>query len=282
MSFLCRYMSLYTASLNSGSNGNCYYIGNGQEAVLIDAGISCRETEIRMARLNLSMKTVKAIFISHEHGDHIKGVNVLSKKYNLPVYFTEQTFRYSRLSIGKSLVKMFRAGEPLTINTLRVTAFAKKHDAKDPHSFTVEGNGVTIGIFTDIGNVCNNLVHHFKRCDAAYLEANYDNEMLANGAYSAPLKQRIRGGMGHLSNEQALDLFKAHKPAHMSHLFLSHLSADNNCPEIVSGMFNAHAGNVQIVIASRHEQTEVFHITSPTSSVTSEYVMPKLRQASLF
>jgi len=282
MSFLCRYMSLYTASLNSGSNGNCYYIGNGQEAVLIDAGISCRETEIRMARLNLSMKTVKAIFISHEHGDHIKGVNVLSKKYNLPVYFTEPTFRYSRLSIAKPLVKMFRAGEPLSINGLNVTAFAKNHDAKDPHSFTVEGNGVTIGIFTDIGNVCNNLVHHFKRCDAAFLEANYDNDMLENGRYSAPLKQRIRGGMGHLSNDQALELFKAHKPAHMSHLFLSHLSADNNCPEIVSGMFNAHADKVRIVIASRHEQTEVYRIMSSSSNHTNDFVMPKLRQASLF
>ena len=223
-------MSLYVASLNSGSNGNCYYIGNGREAVLVDAGLSCRETERRMARLNLSMKTVKAIFISHEHGDHIKGVNVLSKKYSLPVYFTEGTFRFSRLSVEKSLVKIFGADEQLTVGDLGITAFAKHHDARDPHSFVIEGHDVTIGVFTDIGNVCDNLTRHFKRCHAAFLEANYDADMLENGRYPIHLKERIRGGKGHLSNHEALELFRQHKPAHMSHIFLSHLSKDNNNP----------------------------------------------------
>ena len=100
-------MSLFITSLNSGSNGNCYYVGNAQEAVLIDAGISCRETEKRMKRLGLSMDTVKAIFISHEHGDHIAGVSVLAKKYQLPVYITPPTLNGGRIALDKSLVKSF-------------------------------------------------------------------------------------------------------------------------------------------------------------------------------
>jgi len=275
-------MSLYVASLNSGSNGNCYYIGNGHEAVLVDAGLSCRETERRMARLSLSMKTVKAIFISHEHGDHIKGVNVLSKKYSLPVYFTEGTFRFSRLSVEKSLVKIFGADEQLTVGSLCITAFAKHHDARDPHSFVIDGQDVTVGVFTDIGNVCDNLTRHFKRCHAAFLEANYDAGMLENGRYSIHLKQRIRGGKGHLSNDEALELFRTHKPAHMSHIFLSHLSQDNNDPELVARLFNEHAGNTEVVIASRHNETGVYHIQHSHDGITTPPTFIYGQQASLF
>ena len=103
-------MSLFTASLNSGSNGNCYYVGNAQEAVLIDAGISCRETEKRLARLGLSMKAVKAIFISHEHSDHIRGVEVLSKKFKIPVYITELTMRSGGLTLQEDLIKTSTPG----------------------------------------------------------------------------------------------------------------------------------------------------------------------------
>ncbi len=275
-------MSLYVASLNSGSNGNCYYIGNGREAVLVDAGLSCRETERRMARLNLSLKTVKAIFISHEHGDHIKGVNVLSKKYSLPVYFTEGTFRFSRLSLDKSLVRMFSADEPLAIGSFGITAFAKHHDARDPHSFVIEGHDVTIGVFTDIGNVCDNLTRHFKRCHAAFLEANYDADMLENGRYPIHLKQRIRGGKGHLSNDEALELFRQHKPVHMSHIFLSHLSKDNNDPELVSELFARHAGGTEVIIASRYNETGVYHIQAATGAQPLASIATIGRQASLF
>src|ERR1700744_4986878 len=115
-------MSLFIASLNSGSNGNCYYIGNEREAILVDAGISCRETEKRMARLGLSMKKVKAIFISHEHSDHISGVAVLSKKYNLPVYITPGTLQNSRLELDRDLVLSFIAYESLQIGGLSISA----------------------------------------------------------------------------------------------------------------------------------------------------------------
>src|SRR5687767_3038582 len=130
-------MSLFFTSLNSGSNGNCYYVGSSNEAVLVDAGISCRETEKRMQSLGLDMSSVKAIFISHEHSDHINGLRILSKKYQLPVYITNHTLRQSNVPIDQHLVRSFSADQPLTIGNLSVTAFKKHHDACDPHSFVV-------------------------------------------------------------------------------------------------------------------------------------------------
>jgi phosphoribosyl 1,2-cyclic phosphodiesterase len=261
-------MSLFIASLNSGSNGNCYYIGNGQEAILVDAGISCRETERRMTRLGLSMQTVKAIFVSHEHTDHISGIPVLAKKYRLPVYITDATLYHGRLDIQKELVLSFKPYEPVQIGELAIQAFPKKHDAVEPHSFIVHGNNVNIGIFTDIGSPCDNLIIHFKHCHAAFLEANYDEDMLEKGSYPRHLKNRIRGGHGHLSNKQALEVFTKHKPAYMSHLFLSHLSRDNNSPQLVQQLFNEHAGNTQIIVASRFEETAVYHVQSASNEET--------------
>src|SRR5688572_6137445 len=125
-------MSLFIASLNSGSNGNCFYIGNEQEAILVDAGISCRETERRMKRQGLTMEKVKAIFISHEHSDHITGVPGISKKYQLPVYITNTTLLNSGIPVEKHLVHSFSNAALVNIGGLAVKAFRKSHDASDP------------------------------------------------------------------------------------------------------------------------------------------------------
>jgi phosphoribosyl 1,2-cyclic phosphodiesterase len=253
-------MSLFITSLNSGSNGNCYYVGNDNEAILVDAGISCREIEKRMDRLGLSMQKVKAVFVSHEHTDHIQGITVLSKKYRLPVYITAPTLKYGRLKIEKDLIRSFSAHVPVWVGDLNISAFPKFHDASDPYSFMISYKGTRVGVFTDIGLPCENLISHFSQCHAAFLEANYDDEMLEKGGYPFYLKNRIRGGKGHLSNVQALELFKIHRPPYMSHLLLSHLSKNNNCPEKVDSLFNQHADGIRIVIASRFEETAVYHI----------------------
>ncbi|WP_158824766.1 MBL fold metallo-hydrolase [Mucilaginibacter lacusdianchii] len=253
-------MALFITSLNSGSNGNCYYVGNHREAVLIDVGISCREVEKRMLRLGLNIRKVKAIFVSHEHSDHIRGIAVLSKKYQLPVYITTNTLKNCSLLLEYHLVQSLKGYEEITIGDILVTAFPKFHDAAEPHSFLVSCKDVKVGIFTDIGAPCEHLIRHFKQCHAAFLEANYDEQMLATGHYPYHLKRRISGGHGHLSNRQALELFKTHKPLFMSHLLLSHLSKDNNCPNLASELFNAHAGGTQIIVASRYEETPVYHI----------------------
>ena len=253
-------MTLYIASLNSGSNGNCYYIGNEEEAVLIDAGLSCRETERRMHRLGLPLDRVKAIFISHEHDDHIRGLEVLSQRYSLPVYITAKTLEQCRFAPAAGLARSFQPGSAIAIGALMITAFAKSHDASDPYSFTVASPSVRVGVFTDLGIVCDNLIRHFSQCHAAFLEANYDEQLLENGRYPWPLKNRIRGGQGHLSNRQALELFAEYRPAFMSHLLLAHLSQDNNRPELVQALFEQQAQGTTVIIASRYNESEVYTI----------------------
>ncbi len=275
-------MSLFFTSLNSGSNGNCYYVGNSNEAVLVDAGISCRETEKRMKRLGLSMQKVKAIFISHEHGDHIKGMDVMAHKYQIPIYITKNTLIGGRLKRNKKLWVDFKAEEPIKIGDMTVHPFSKQHDASDPHSFTIECTGIKVGVFTDVGIVCDNLIKHFKECHAAFLEANYDEQMLEHGGYPLHLKNRIRGGRGHLSNHQALRLFKEHRPPFMSHLFLSHLSKENNDPELVHALFANEASKTNIVIASRYKETDVYTIGGVNQVEYKRKLSEKPAQMSLF
>lgn len=253
-------MPLFISSIASGSNGNCYYIGNGTEAILVDAGISCRQIEKRMAKQGLSMQHVKAIFVSHEHSDHVRGLSVLANKYQLPVYLTNGTRRGCKLAIPDRLLHPLADMQRIDVGDLSITSFRKYHDAADPHSFLIEGGGHTVGVFTDIGRVCEQVIHFFSRCDAVFLEANYDADMLMQGRYPIFLKNRIRGGYGHLSNAEALELFLTHRPPKLSHLFLSHLSRDNNDPDLVYQLFHRHRGDTEIVIAGRHTETAVYEV----------------------
>lgn len=276
-------MSLFIAALNSGSNGNCYYIANQQEAILVDAGISCRETERRMDRLGLSVNKVKAIFVSHEHHDHIRGIPVLAKKYQIPVYITQNTLLHGSLTLESHLVKPFKGYQQIMVGNLCVSAFPKFHDAAEPHSFIVKFGDIQVGVFTDIGSPCEHVTSHFKKCHAAFLEANYDQNMLERGNYPYHLKRRITGGKGHLSNAQALEVFVKHRPASMSHLLLSHLSKDNNCPNLVRELFTRHAGATEIIVASRYEETSVYQVgSSAGTGVEQRQVQMVNPQYSLF
>jgi phosphoribosyl 1,2-cyclic phosphodiesterase len=260
-------MSLFITSLNSGSNGNCYYVGNDRDAILVDAGISCREIEKRMKRLGLSMQKIKAIFVSHEHTDHIKGICALIKKYKVPIYITHPTLLACGFSLEEHLVKSFKPHEPVIIGDLAITAFPKLHDACDPYSFVIACNEIKVGVFTDIGAPCKNLITYFQQCHAAFLEANFDDEMLEAGTYPYYLKKRISGGNGHLSNKQALELFTEHKPAFMTHLLLSHLSKNNNCPDLVQKLFKDKADGVKMIVASRFQETAVYQVSNSASVI---------------
>ena len=269
-------MSLFVSSLNSGSNGNCYYIGNAEDAILVDAGLCCKEIEKRMMRLQLSISKLKAIFISHEHSDHIKGLSIFSRKHQLPVYITANTLLNGRIALEQHLVHSFSANEPVIIGSLRIMAFAKHHDACDPYSFIVSCNKVNVGVFTDIGQPCAGLKKYFKLCHAAFLEANYDEVMLQNGSYPYHLKRRITGGKGHLSNRQALEVFINCRAAGMSHLFLSHLSKNNNCPQLVQQLFEENANGVQIIVASRYSETAIYQIQASVENAA--VVAPPVKQ----
>lgn len=206
------------------------------------------------------MQIVRAVFISHEHADHVTGVCGLCKKYQLPVYITNRTFHSSGLPLDQKFVHSFTAQQAVMIGSLCVTPFTKFHDASDPHSFIVSHNNIHVGVFTDIGLPCNEVTSYFKRCHAAFLEANYCENMLTKGKYPLFLKNRIRGAQGHLSNSQALQLFLQHRGKQLSHLILSHLSKNNNRPELVENLFREHCENVKIVVASRYKETPVYTI----------------------
>lgn len=251
-------MSIQFASINSGSNGNCYYVGNNNEAVLVDVGINCREIEKRMKRLVLDVSKIKAIFITHEHTDHVRGLSVFARKYNLPVYISPGTLNKCHGDLGRVFTKPIQHEQEVSIGELVVVPFKKIHDAADPYSFTISNEGYTVGVITDIGMACENVVKHFKTCHAVFLEANYDVEMLNNGRYPYYLKQRIRGGEGHISNDEALELFQQHKSANLEFLILSHLSQENNSPDLVQNIFNAYEGDTTCIVASRYQETGVF------------------------
>jgi phosphoribosyl 1,2-cyclic phosphodiesterase len=273
-------MSLEIASINSGSNGNCYYVGNQQEAILVDAGISCRETERRMKKIGLAMEKIKAIFISHEHGDHIAGLPALIKKYRIPVYITPNTLAESRLPLEKEFVRSFKPHESVTIGSLTITNFPKYHDAADPYSFVIASETVKVGVFTDIGKVCKEVKRYFKECHACFLEANYDEDMLEKGHYPTHLKNRIRGGEGHLSNSEALQLFLEHRASQLTHLILSHLSKNNNDPKLVQSLFEKHANGTNIITASRYQESDVYLITEKFAGIVTNSNSKKKRPSS--
>lgn len=241
----------------------------------MDAGISCRETEKRMKRLDLPIEKIKAIFVSHEHGDHITGIPALSKKYQIPVYITLPTLSNGRIPVEPHLIHSFEAHQPVQIGSLSITPFPKFHDAADPHSFIIQSKQVSVGVFTDIGIPCQHLIQYFKQCHAAFLEANYDSQMLEKGNYPYHLKKRISGGEGHLSNHQALELFLSHRPPYMSHLLLAHLSKNNNHPQLVADLFAPHAGPTEIIVASRYQESASYLVTDLPYQTTPQKIRLK-------
>lgn len=253
-------MSLFIASLNSGSNANCYYVGTSTDAVLIDAGLSCRETLKRLSALNIEHSVIKAIFISHEHTDHVKGLDVLSRKLQLPVYINPGTHSKSGINIDDRLLEFVQHGQVITLGNLQVEIFSKHHDAADPVSFLVSSGEYHAAVITDLGHACENVKQAFSRCQAAILEANYDDELLDNGPYPFYLKQRIKSNKGHLSNAQALNLVREHASPDLCQLVLAHLSKENNDPHLVNNTFLLPEKSFNVHVASRYTPSPVFKI----------------------
>ena len=220
------------ASIASGSNGNCYYLEKDEDVILVDAGISARQIVNRMANLGLSMSRVKGLFISHEHADHVCGVDVLSRRFSLPVFMTRKTYASYGRPISASLLNYFSPGEQIEIGGMRISAFLKNHDAAEPCSFMVSSAGWNVAVMTDIGLQCPNVVAHLRDADAIILEANYDEEMLKKGPYPAYLKARIASNVGHLSNTQAAMIAMEHASPRLKHIVLAHISENNNTPEL--------------------------------------------------
>lgn len=277
---------LFIASICSGSNGNCYYVGTETDAILIDAGASFSEISRRMNTLGLCPSKLRGIFVSHEHTDHVRGLELVAHRWNLPIWGTKKTLLRCRLGRSVHRGVAIEPGDWMGVGSLGVFPFRKKHDAVDPVSFVVEHGGVRVGVFTDIGRCCEALIHAFKTCHAVFLESNYCEEMLANGSYPYHLKHRISGGYGHISNTEALALFREHRSPHLSHLLLAHLSGNNNCPDRALQTFMPYSHGVEVVVASRYACSPVFRIAPPAGSLEvpqfRKNPVPHAEQASLF
>jgi phosphoribosyl 1,2-cyclic phosphodiesterase len=239
-------------ALASGSNGNCYYIGNEYDAVLIDAGISTKKILQRMDEAGLQSTKVRGIFISHEHSDHVHGVRVLSKRLGVPAWFTQGTLDSLKFGEQPELVELFIPDKPVTLRSFTVHPFLKKHDAAEPCSFRIEYDDWHIGVFTDIGEACSRVIHHLRKCHALFIETNYDESMLWEGGYPYHLKSRVASSVGHLSNDQAFELIRDHAGPELVHVFLSHLSGENNRPEIAEERFKALTDRFSIHLTSRN------------------------------
>lgn len=254
---------LKICALASGSNGNCYYVGNTHGALLIDAGVSCRELIKRAEILGINLHEIDGILVTHEHTDHIRGVEQLVKRFGIPVFITRSTLAHAHLLLDKRSVHFIDLDMKLTIGVFEVDIFSKIHDAADPASFMISYAGKNVSVLTDIGKPCANVIQRLAKSDAVFLEANYDEHMLLQGAYPDHLKKRISGGLGHISNYEAGLLVLEHATPRLKHVFLSHLSENNNDPEIAYTTFTTLLSQrkdlaIQAIMTSRHAATEIY------------------------
>lgn len=226
-------LSVSVCVLASGSRGNAIYVSDGRTAILIDAGLSGIEIQRRMAAKGLDPGSLDAILVSHEHADHIQGVGVLSRRFGLPVHISGATCEASKKMLGKlTAIRPFRCGRNFFIGDLIVHPFSTSHDAVDSAGFTIRCNGSKVGVATDLGIATTVVKTHLQACDILILEANHDDRMLIDGPYPWPLKQRIRGRSGHLSNDDAASLLSNLQHDRLLHVILAHLSEENNTPDI--------------------------------------------------
>jgi phosphoribosyl 1,2-cyclic phosphodiesterase len=224
--------SLSVCVLASGSKGNAIHISDGHTHLLMDAGLSGVEIQRRMEAARLDIQHLSAIIVSHEHSDHVRGVGVLARRFDLPVYMTQGTATAAAGQLGRiDRLHHFDIGRPFAVGDMAIHPFAVSHDAKDPAGFTVARDSQKIGIATDLGIATNMVKQHLKACELLVLEANHDPVMLKNGPYPWPLKQRIQSRNGHLSNQASRDLLGEIKHDRLCHVILAHLSETNNTPE---------------------------------------------------
>lgn len=218
-------------ALSSGSCGNSFYIRNKDSAVLIDAGLTCKQIKERLAEMHQNPEKIKGIFLTHEHTDHIKGVDVLAREFQIPVYATKGTLQSQFICSQEDLLNEIKDDETIKLGGMDVSAFSKSHDAIQPVSFSVT-NGKTISIITDIGHACKNVCEHVSDSHFLVMESNHDLEMLENGPYPAFLKRRILSDHGHLSNLHSGLCVLENARSRLKNIMLAHLSDVNNTPKL--------------------------------------------------
>jgi len=233
-------MAVSVTVLASGSNGNCALVSSSATRLLVDAGLSCRELMRRLKLCGEDARSIDAILITHEHGDHVAGLHVLAKRLKVPVYITGPTHdsyrRWARDSAGNKVrlqsVEHFSSGHAFHVGDVRVMPFTIPHDAADPVGFTFVSEGIKVGICTDLGYMPASVRYHLRGCHMLMIESNHDLEMLRGGPYPWSVKQRVMSQVGHLSNEKLADFLAGDYDGEAEFLILAHLSEKNNHPEI--------------------------------------------------
>lgn len=220
--------------LGSGSKGNCTLVEAGSTRLLIDNGFSCKELVGRLNGLGIAPETLTGLVVTHEHDDHVKGVGVVARRLNLPIYANAATYGAAEHRFGRVPVRReFATGEPFAVNDLLIHPFAVSHDTADPVGFTVSNGLSCLGYCTDTGKITHLIRHHLQKCQALVLEANHDVRMLQEGPYPLPLKQRVLSSRGHLANGESLEFAGRLAQGRLRCLVLAHLSEINNLPELV-------------------------------------------------
>jgi phosphoribosyl 1,2-cyclic phosphodiesterase len=230
-------MKIKFISLASGSSGNCYYLGTDKHGILIDAGIGIRTIKKELKEINVSLSNVCAVFITHDHADHIKAVGHLGEKYNIPVYSTREIHEginksYCMTEKLSTSVHYINKGEPMKIDEFKISAFEVPHDGTDNVGYCIEIGDKIFSFLTDLGHITETAAHYICKANYLILEANYDLEMLRMGPYPKYLKERISGPNGHMSNTDTADFLAENINENLKYIWLCHLSKDNNHPEL--------------------------------------------------
>jgi len=252
-------------ALASGSKGNCFYVEKGNSAVLVDAGISAKKIVERMSLLNLDAEKIKAIFVTHEHSDHIKGIDVFSRRFNVPVFATKGTIANGFLCSNREMINPIKKNERVEIGGLGIEAFSKSHRAAEPVSYSIIDRNKVVSIITDVGCACENTNEKISKSDFLFLESNHDKKMLENGPYPYFLKKWIVSDSGHLSNKQAGLAVLENGNKKLKNVVLSHLSRTNNLPEVALKTFENLVRersdfNAQISVSLDSAPTGLFNV----------------------
>jgi len=249
--------------LGSGSKGNSIYIESGTTAILIDAGFSGKEMAIRLQSIGRSIEELDAIFVTHEHHDHIHGVGVLSRRCQIPVYSNYGTMKGGEKVLGKLFRHCeFETGETVAMNDLQVRSFSVSHDAADPVGFIADNGRTIFACCTDTGKVSRLVRQRLTGCHVLVLEFNHDLQMLKEGPYSAALQQRVRSDHGHLSNGDAADFLQTLIHDQLQFVILGHLSGTNNRPDLALKAAKNVIGEtpIHLWVASQSVATELVFV----------------------
>jgi phosphoribosyl 1,2-cyclic phosphodiesterase len=252
-------MGVSVSVLASGSRGNSTIVSSSRTKILVDAGISCRETVKRMRARGDDPRTLSAILITHEHSDHVYGLAVLARKFQVPVFMTGATHqawaRSLRDDAGElpqlTRLEIFSAGRSFHVGDMAITPFTIPHDAADPVGLTFRSEGIKIGVATDLGYMPPNVCHELRGCDVLVIESNHDLEMLRVGPYPWSVKQRVGSPTGHLSNEKLAKFLCTEYDGNASYIVLAHLSEQNNHPELARGTAAKALGLRQTLLHNR-------------------------------